>query len=89
MCSGPVIPIVFEGLNATKIGRQMVGPSEPYKSLPGTIRGDFSLDIERTVVHGSHNVEAANREINLWFRNNELISWTPSNLEWIFELAIN
>lgn len=74
MVSGPVVPMVWEGLNAVKIGRKMLGPSEPLDSSPGTIRGDFSIDALHNIIHGSHSVEAANKEIRLWFPEHELVS---------------
>jgi nucleoside-diphosphate kinase len=54
-------------------------------SLPGTIRGDFSIDIGRNVVHGSDSVETAKKEIALWFKEDELADWKPSETEWIYE----
>lgn len=84
MISGPIVPMVWEGLNAMSITRKMLGKSEPELSTPGTIRGDLSIDRERSVIHGSHTVEAAKNEINLWFQQNELVSWTPANIDFIY-----
>lgn len=81
MVSGPVVPMVWEGLNAITITRKMLGKSEPELSMPGTIRGDFSIDVKRSIIHGSHTPESAKKEINLWFRKNELVSWTPADFE--------
>lgn len=83
MISGPIMPIVWEGINSVKIVYRMKGASEPILAAPGTIRGDFCIDSERTVIHASHSVEAANKEIRLWFQENELISWTSANDNWI------
>lgn len=85
MVSGPVIPMVFEGLNVVKLGRQLMGSAEPHESMPGTIRGDFSMDVGRTVVHGSHLPEAAEKEIHIWFDEKELVSWTPATSYWLNE----
>lgn len=85
MISGPIIPLVWEGKNAVKIVDKMKGASEPILATPGTFRGDFCIDSERTVIHASHSVQAANKEIHLWFGEGELISWTLANDNWIQE----
>merc|ERR1711948_41111 len=53
MLSGPVTCMVWEGKNAVKMGRQMLGATNPQESLPGTIRGDFSIEVGRNICHGS------------------------------------
>merc|ERR1719495_2453583 len=73
--SGPVVPMVWEGKNVVKQGRQMMGETDPLKSLPGSIRGDYSIDLGRNIVHGSDAVESANKEISLWFKPEELVDW--------------
>lgn len=77
MASGPVVPMVWEGLNAAKIGRMLLGETDPQKSLPGTIRGDFCLDIGRNLVHGSDSPDSGIKEIELWF-GKDLTEWTPA-----------
>eukprot|EP00835_Amoeboradix_gromovi_P002568 NODE_148_length_17471_cov_0.413136.p11 type:complete len:149 gc:universal NODE_148_length_17471_cov_0.413136:733-287(-) len=67
MLSGPVVAMVYEGNNAVKMGRMMLGATNPADSLPGSIRGDFSIDIGRNICHGSDTVENAKKEIQLWF----------------------
>jgi len=84
MASSPVVPMVWEGLNAAKIGRMLLGETDPQKSLPGTIRGDFCLDIGRNLVHGSDSPESAKKEIELWFGDN-LTTWSPANQFNIYE----
>lgn len=76
--------MVWEGLNAVKIGRQMLGSSDPIGSVPGSIRADFSIDRERSIIHGSDTLDSATREIDLWFDANELVSWSPSNHKWLY-----
>jgi len=78
MASSPVVPMVWEGLNATKIGRMLLGETDPQKSLPGSIRGDFCLDIGRNLIHGSDSPDSAKKEIELWF-GADLTEWTPGN----------
>ncbi|KAL3893756.1 MAG: hypothetical protein SGPRY_014013 [Prymnesium sp.] len=65
MLSGPVTCMVWEGKNVVKMGRQMLGATNPQESLPGTIRGDFSIDVGRNICHGSDSVENAEKEIAL------------------------
>jgi nucleoside-diphosphate kinase len=67
MGSGPVMAMVFQGKAAVKTGRMMLGTTNPLDSAPGTVRGDFCLDVGRNICHGSDSVENAEREIALWF----------------------
>lgn len=85
MSSGPVVPMVWEGLNVVKTGRVMLGATNPADSAPGTIRGDLCIQVGRNIIHGSDSVESANKEIALWFKENELVSWTPANVNWVYE----
>uniref|UniRef100_H3BEM9 Nucleoside diphosphate kinase n=1 Tax=Latimeria chalumnae TaxID=7897 RepID=H3BEM9_LATCH len=75
MSSGPVVAMVWEGSNVVKTSRAMVGETNPLDARPGTIRGDFSVDICRNVIHASDSVDGAQREIGLWFQSNELVDW--------------
>ena len=59
ICSGPVVCMCWEGANAVATGRMMLGATKPSESAPGTIRGDFALDVGRNVCHGSDSVESA------------------------------
>jgi nucleoside-diphosphate kinase len=67
MCSGPVVSMVWEGKNAVLTGRKMIGATNPQASEPGSIRGDYCIEVGRNVIHGSDTVENANKEIALWF----------------------
>ena len=73
--SGPVVPMVWEGKDVVIQGRAMLGETDPLKSKPGSIRGDFSIDMGRNIIHGSDSVESAKKEINLWFKKDEIIEW--------------
>jgi nucleoside-diphosphate kinase len=64
MASGPVVAMVWEGLNAVKTGRVMLGETNPADSKPGTIRGDFCVQVGRNICHGSDAVESAEKEID-------------------------
>lgn len=63
----------------------MLGETNPANSLPGTIRGDFCIQVGRNIIHGSDSVQAAEREINLWFKGSELVQWKPSSTPWLYE----
>jgi len=85
MGSGPVVPMVWQGLDVVRQGRVMLGATNPKDSAPGTIRGDFCVDVGRNIIHGSDSVEAANREISLWFSPQEIASWRSVATEWVYE----
>ncbi len=69
--SGPIVAMVVEGLAAVPVVRDMNGATDPLKAAPGTIRGDYALDMGENVVHGSDSVESAEREIALYFRETQ------------------
>lgn len=71
--SGPVVAMVLECPNAIEVTRQMMGATNPANAAPGTIRGDFGLDIEQNIIHGSSDPEAAAYELSLWFTPDELV----------------
>jgi len=85
MASGPVVPMVWEGLNAVKQGRMMLGATNPKDSDPGTIRGDLCIDVGRNVIHGSDSLESAAKEIALWFKPEEISQWRSAQVEWCYE----
>ena len=70
--SGPVVAMVWEGPDAIKLTRTMIGATKPVNALPGTIRGDFTCDMLNNLIHGSDSTEAAEGEITLWFGENGL-----------------
>ncbi|MEF8813948.1 MAG: nucleoside-diphosphate kinase [Halovenus sp.] len=85
--SGPVMAMVWEGQDATRQVRKMMGETDPAESAPGTIRGDFGLDLGRNVIHGSdHEDPGANeREIDLFFDDDELVEWERIDEPWLYE----
>ncbi|XP_061893155.1 nucleoside diphosphate kinase B-like [Entelurus aequoreus] len=85
MSSGPVFAMVWEGRGIVKLARMMLGETNPADSKPGSIRGDFCIDIGRNIIHGSDTVENAKREIDLWFKANELLDYAPCGQPWIYE----
>eukprot|EP00352_Strombidinopsis_acuminata_P006476 CAMPEP_0176369852 /NCGR_PEP_ID=MMETSP0126-20121128/23577_1 /TAXON_ID=141414 ORGANISM="Strombidinopsis acuminatum, Strain SPMC142" /NCGR_SAMPLE_ID=MMETSP0126 /ASSEMBLY_ACC=CAM_ASM_000229 /LENGTH=143 /DNA_ID=CAMNT_0017728653 /DNA_START=74 /DNA_END=505 /DNA_ORIENTATION=+ len=83
--SGPVCAMVWEGDNAVLTGRKMLGATKPFDSEPGTIRGDYCIDVGRNIIHGSDAVESANKEIALWFKDEELCAWENHSAAWVYE----
>jgi nucleoside-diphosphate kinase len=71
--SGPVIAMVVEGPAAVSTVRTMMGATNPLDSAPGTLRGDFALEIGQNIVHGSDSPDSAAREIAIYFREDELV----------------
>ncbi len=83
--SAPVAAMVWEGDGVVASARKMIGATNPLTAEPGTIRGDFGISIGRNLIHGSDAVETALSEINLWFKEDELVNWQPSISSWIRE----
>ena len=83
--SSPVVALVLEGNNAISVTRKTMGSTNPVDSPPGTIRGDFAIDLGRNIIHGSANETDAKREVDLFFDENELCQYSRSNDEWITE----
>lgn len=82
--SGPVFAMVLEGEDAIKIARTVVGSTNPAEASPGTIRGDFGLTVGKNIIHGSDSPESAEREINLFFNESELVDYNLNNANWIY-----
>lgn len=82
--SGPVFAMVWEGENVITTARNMMGATNPGEAAPGTIRGDFGLTVGKNIIHGSDSPESAEREINLFFNESELISYNKQDSEWIY-----
>lgn len=85
MTSAPVVVMVLEGPNAIATARQTMGATKPNEAAPGTIRADFGLDISRNIVHGSDKAETAEREVSLYFKPEELISYQRAGDVWLKE----
>ena len=83
--AAPVVAMVWEANNAVALVRQTLGETNPANSPAGTIRGDFGIDIGRNLTHGSDSPESAEREVNLFFRPEEIISYARSLDAWITE----
>jgi nucleoside-diphosphate kinase len=83
--SGPVVAMVWEGEGVVASARKMIGATNPLTSEPGTIRGDFGINIGRNIIHGSDAVETAQSEVSLWFKDEELVNWQPQMTPWLHE----
>lgn len=64
---GPLVAAVLEGPEAVKAARQLIGATDPVEAAPGSIRGDFALEVTFNMVHGSDSDDSAEREIAIWF----------------------
>ena len=83
LTSGPTAAIVWEGREAVAVVREMMGKTDGAKSPPGTIRGDFGLSVQNNLIHGSDSAENATLEIALWFKDEELVDYTPTDQRWV------
>lgn len=83
--SGPVIVLVVSGQNVVQLVRNMVGATNPAQAAPGTIRGDFALEIGRNLIHASDSPENGTHEVELFFNEDELVEMARSADPWIYE----
>jgi nucleoside-diphosphate kinase len=75
MTSNPIVAIAVEGNNAIELVRLINGATKPMESAPGSIRGDFSIDITHNVVHASDSPENAERELRILFDEGEILEY--------------
>jgi nucleoside-diphosphate kinase len=83
--ASPIIAAVFEGTSAIEAVRNTMGKTNPREAVPGTIRGDFGLEIGRNLVHGSDSPDSAAREVALFFSESELVKVERALDPWVFE----
>ncbi len=83
--ASPVVAMVLEGPNAIQMARNVVGATNPLDATPGTIRGDFGMEIGRNLVHASDGTDTAQAEIALWFGEENLVDYTRALDPWILE----
>jgi nucleoside-diphosphate kinase len=83
--SSPVVAMVWQGEGVVASARKIIGATDPLSAEPGTIRGDYGVNIGRNLIHGSDAIETAQREIALWFKEDELVSWENAMHPWLFE----
>lgn len=99
LSSGPVVPMIWQGMNAVGIIRKITGSTEPLSSVPGTIRGDYTIDSYgaadndkrsvRNIIHASGTVDEANKEISLWFKPEEILSYRLVAEEIIYDANLD
>jgi len=85
MRSGPILAMVWTGLNIIPMVRAMVGATRPMDAAPGSIRGDYCVDVGRNLIHASDSVESALKEVAMWFPDEQIVQWRPCALEWTYE----
>ncbi|MEZ4642273.1 MAG: nucleoside-diphosphate kinase [Chloroflexota bacterium] len=83
--SGPIVAMAWEGKEAIAAARATMGATNPVSAAPGTIRGDFGMEIGRNLVHGSDSVENGVKEVSLFFKEEELVTWDRVTDSWIRE----
>ena len=81
--SSPVIALAIEGDNAVEVVRTLIGVTNPQEAAPGTIRGDFGINLTKNLVHGSDSPASAEREIGLFFDASELYDYEMTIKEWL------
>ena len=83
--SGPVLVLAVSGKNVITVVRTMVGATNPVSAAPGTIRGDYGLEIGRNLIHASDSLENGETELNLFFKAEELVTNERTVDRWIYE----
>jgi len=73
--SGPILAMVIEGPNAVSVVRKLIGKTSPFEAEPGTIRGDFGINLTKNVVHASDNVKNAEKEVAFFFKKREILRY--------------
>lgn len=87
MTSSPVLVLALEGKDVIAIARKMMGATFGSKAEPGTIRGDLGVSNSFNLIHGSDSPESAQRELGLFFKPDELVSWEPAIRAWVYDMA--
>ncbi|MFF2875636.1 nucleoside-diphosphate kinase [Gottfriedia sp. NPDC057991] len=82
--SSPVFAMVWEGENVIATARQMMGATNPKDSAPGTIRGEYAATVGKNIIHGSDSPASAEREIGIFFNQNELVEYSKLIKEWVY-----
>jgi nucleoside-diphosphate kinase len=83
--AAPVMAMVWEGPNAVSAIRQTMGATRPWEAAPGTVRHDFALEVGRNITHASDTPENGEKESALWFKKEEILSWSREIDKWVFE----
>jgi nucleoside-diphosphate kinase len=99
LSSGPVVAMVWQGMNAIGVIRKITGGTEPLTSVPGTIRGDYTIDsyraadsdkrAVRNIIHASGSIEEADKEIAIWFKPEEVLNYRLISEEIIYDVNLD
>ena len=87
MTSSPVVVLALQGKDAIAIARKMMGATFGSKAEPGTIRGDFGVSNSFNLIHGSDGPEAATRELSLFFKEGEVVSFERPIETWVYDVS--
>lgn len=82
LISGPVVAMVLQAEDCVVLTRKLVGKTKPVDAEPGTIRGDYCSHTARNIIHASDSDESAEREIKLWFKDEEIFDWHDCCTGW-------
>ena len=82
--SGPVVAMAWSGIDAISVARIIIGATNGREAIPGTIRGDFGMDIGFNLIHGSDGEDTASSELELWFPEGTM-SWNRDSDTWVYE----
>ena len=85
MTSSPILALALEGNNAVEVLRNMMGATDPQNADLGTIRADFAMSIGRNLVHGSDSAESAEKELGIFFKENEIFNYERDQEKWVIE----
>jgi nucleoside-diphosphate kinase len=87
MTSGPIVAMAWSGTNVVAAMRQLMGATNPQAAAPGTIRGDFAVDLGRNVIHGSDSPASGERELAIFFKPEELlpVDWPHTLTQHVYE----
>ena len=80
--STPVLAMIVEREDAVKTLRKLTGPTNPFEASPGTIRGDYGVTTPKNILHASDSLNSAKREIDLFFKEDEIYTWEDGNIKW-------
>jgi nucleoside-diphosphate kinase len=84
MTSGPVVAMVIKGEGAIKTLRGLAGPTKVEEAPPGTIRGDYGVITTKNIIHAADSTESAEREIGLFFKEDEIVDYEAGNEHWFY-----
>ncbi len=84
MTSRPIVAMAIEGENAAEIVRKTMGATNPRDAAPGTVRGDWAVDIGKNLIHGSDSPESALRELEIFFGDDELFDYERKIESWVY-----